>query len=187
MSNRRSLIGEVGLPKTSEKMWNRINVELFDTGKTYSANVSLDYTVSENTILSVYLSDDAYIYIQDLAGTNHLFNDTNIGSSQGVTVTSWNPLEDDNFKYIVFPMHLNISGNSMNIMSHLFNFLQSKYVDDTSHLYVPLQLEEALYINNEEIGYIHVPSHSMIYLINKSETTVYVMTLVNNDFAIEPY
>lgn len=111
MSNRRSLIGEVSLSKTSEKMWNRINVELIDRRNTYSANVSLDYTVSENTILIVYLSDDAYINIMDLTGTNHLFNDTNIGSSQGVTVSSWDPLEDDNYKYIVFPMYLEIGDN----------------------------------------------------------------------------
>ena len=142
MSNRRSLIGEVSLPKISEKVWNRINVELFDRGKTYSTNVSLDYTVSENTILSVYLSDDAYIYIKDLTGTNNLFNDTNIGSSQGVTVSSWDPLEDDNYKYIVFPMYLEVGDNG-DKGKMLYEYLVEKYPNGFSNL------SEKIYVDGD--------------------------------------
>lgn len=113
MSNRRSLIGEVSLPKISEKVWNRINVELFDNtmGRSYGITVNIDYVVSEDIRITVYLSDDNFYPISYLMGTNHTSFETGMGSSQGVTVTSWTPLEDDNYKYIVFPMHLEVGDN----------------------------------------------------------------------------
>lgn len=153
MSNRRSLIGEVSLPKTSEKMWNRINVELFDNPSvaltTYNAQVDIDYVVSENTILSVYLSDGAYIYIKDSVGTTHLFNDTNIGSSQGVTVSSWTPLEDDNYKYIVFPMYLEVGDNG-DKGKMLYEYLTVKYPNSYSN-----GLPEKIYVNGDIKPYLH--------------------------------
>ena len=153
MSNRRNLIGEVSLPKISEKVWNRINVELYDRPSialtTYNAQVDIDYVVSEDTILTVYLSDDSNLFIRDSLGTNYMFNDVNIGSSQGVTVTSWTPLEDDNYKYIVFPMYLEVGDNG-DKGKMLYEYLTKKYPDSGSD-----DLSEEIYVDGDIMPYLN--------------------------------
>ena len=152
MSNRRSLIGEVSLPKISEKVWNRINVELFDDkmGKSYSAIVNLDYAVSNDTCLIVSLSDSFgnSFRIEDSFGTYHTFTGHFLGSSQGVTVASWTPLEDDNYKYIVFPMHL-VVGDNGDKGKMLYEYLTSKYPDGGA------DLSEKIYVDGDIMPYLN--------------------------------
>lgn len=132
MSNRRSLIGEVSLPKISEKVWNRINVELFDVGKMYTGSVSIDYVVSENIYLIVEFSDNEKLYITSHAGTNYTFTEIGFAPSQGVTVTSWTPLEDDNYKYIVFPMYLEVgdNGDKGKVLFEYLSSLDNKIINE---------------------------------------------------------
>ena len=144
--NRRNLIGEVSLPQISEKVWNRINVELSDWVKMYNGSVSLDYAVSEKTTLIVKLSDNESFYIMSNIGTNHRFAEIGFGSSQGVTVTSWTPLEDDNYKYIVFPMYLEVGDNG-DKGKLLYEYLIEKY----SNLGNSIKINDDIWIDGVKI------------------------------------
>lgn len=146
MTNRRNLIGEVSLPKISEKVWNRINVELSDWGKMYTGSVSLDYAVSENTTLIVKLSNNDSFHIMSNIGTKHTFSEIGFAPSQGITVASWTPLEDDNYKYIVFPMHLEIGDNG-DKGKVLYEYLIAKY----SNLGNSIQIDDDIWIDGVEI------------------------------------
>lgn len=171
MANRRSLIGEVSLPKISEKMWNRINVELFDDtmGKSYSAIVNLDYAVSNDTDLIVCLSDSfgSSFRIEDSFGTYHTFLGHFLGSSQGVTVNSWTPLEDDNYKYIVFPMHLEVGDNGDKGKVLFEYLLDGKFDNDTIYIIDAnnncKEVTDYVFINNDKVRFYQASGKSFIF------------------------
>lgn len=112
MSNRRSLIGEVSLPKTSEKVWNRISGTVsFDMGK-ISFEGYIDFPLQSNIDVryttSLLGNEQALL----LSGATRF--DKIMGIANDVNdfkILSWTPLEDDNYKYIVFPMHLEVGDN----------------------------------------------------------------------------
>lgn len=111
MANRRSLIGEVSLPNASEKVWNRISGttsidmgELVYTGQTdfpLQSDVNVDYKTRQEKSSTLFWSGTTF------------FNKM-LGIVKNVSdfkILSWDPLEDDNYKYIVFPMHLVVGDN----------------------------------------------------------------------------
>lgn len=131
MANRRSLIGEVSLPKISEKVWNRGYTEVDDGYLSHSFDYALTSDLS--VISSVSGSANVTAYTQTLKKGNTHY--TPKGLSLGIEtfkILSWTPLEDDNYKYIVFPMHLEVgdNGDKGKVLFEYLSSLENKIIDE---------------------------------------------------------
>lgn len=149
MSNRRSLIGEVSLSKTSEKVWNKISGTVsFDMGE-ISFEGSIDFPLKSN--IDVHYTTS----LLGNASTLLLSGATWFSKIMGITanvsdfkILSWTPLEDDNYKYIVFPMYLEVGDNG-DKGKMLYEYLTEKYPNSYSD-----GLPEKIYVNGDIKPYL---------------------------------
>lgn len=143
MSNRRSLIGEVSLSKTSEKVWNKISGTVsFDMGE-ISFKGTIDFPLKSNIDVrctTSLLGNDSKLLLSGATWFNKI-----IGIAANVNdfkILSWTPLEDDNYKYIVFPMYLEVGDNG-DKGKMLYEYLVEKYSNGFSNL------SEKIYVDGD--------------------------------------
>ncbi len=147
MSNRRNLIGEVSLPKISEKVWNRVQLT-FEPGAYVGTDVKskCDYAPISDILINI-LYDEFEVFFSHNAGK---IEHSKSFSKQidSPHIGSWTPLEDDSYKYIVFPMYLEVGDNG-DKGKMLYEYLTVKYPDGGSY-----DLSEEIYVDGDIMPYI---------------------------------